>query len=288
MFWIMLLNAVFASTFTIGKAALNSGISPIFFICLRMTIGGLGLLGYWYAMGLRQVGSVRKNIIPIFLYSLVGIALSYLLEFWILTKITSIKSSLIFNLSPFIAALLSYFMLSEKMSLRRWVGLIIGFFGFIPIVLYSPETSTLLSVGLFDILMLFSALAYTFGWVQMKHLVKQGLSPIWVNGVAMLVTGLISFMFSGAIGNVGKVSSWPNLLVLVLGIVIAGNFISYIGLGALLKKYSATFITLSGLVRPMFAAIYGYIFLTESITWHFFASMFFVSVGLYIFYKEEL
>ena len=287
MFLILILNAFFASTFTIGKAALNSGVNPIFFICLRMSIAGVCLLGYWYLFGLKQSGSIRKNILPILSYSIIGIAASYLLEFWMLTKITSIKSCLIFNLSPFIAALMSFFMLSEKMTLKKWIGLVIGFFGFIPIILYSPDSANILKVGFFDLLMLVSAFAYTFGWVQMKSLVQKGLSPVWVNGFAMLLTGIISFLFSGAIGSIGTIPSWSFLLSCVFAIVIVGNFIAYIGLGYLLKNYSATFITLSGLVRPIFAAIYGYIFLKEGITWHFFVSMSLVAFGLYLFYKQE-
>ncbi|MBT3456147.1 DMT family transporter [bacterium] len=287
MFWIVLLNAFFASTFTIGKAALNTGVSPIFFIGLRMGIAGVCLLAYWYLFGLKQDGHIRKNIKGIILYSLVGIAGSYLIEFWILTKITSIKSSLIFNLSPFISALLSYFMLKEKMDTKRWIGLSIGFLGFIPLVLYSPQASSILTVGLFDCLMLVSAFAYTYGWVQMRALVKNGMSPIWVNGVAMLFTGVVSTLIPMGTGTIGSIPSWTFLLALVIAIVIAGNIIAYIGLGFLLKRYTATFITLSGLIRPIFAAFYGYIFLTEVITWHFFASMACVCVGLYIFYKQE-
>jgi drug/metabolite transporter (DMT)-like permease len=44
----------------------------------------------------------------------------------------------------------------------------------------------------------------------------------------------------------------------------------------------------SGLVTPFFASFFGWYFLDETITWHYFASIAVFSVGLSIFYQEEL
>jgi drug/metabolite transporter (DMT)-like permease len=45
---------------------------------------------------------------------------------------------------------------------------------------------------------------------------------------------------------------------------------------------------LAGLVTPLFASLFGWYFLDEEITWHFFASMALFSIGLTLFYLEEL
>ena len=288
MFLIIFLNAIFASTFTLGKAALNMGGNPIFFIGLRMFFAGMGLLGYWYIFKLKQNVSIRKNIKDILLFSLIGIAISYLTEFWLLQKISSVKASLIFNLSPFVAALLSYLMLNEKINKRKWIAICIGFIGFLPLIFFSKDSKSLLSISIFDSLMLASVFAYTYGWVKMKQLIQKGFSPIWINGFAMLITGIISLSISLATSSYGNIFSWPKFLSLTFAIIIVGNFISYVGLGYLLKKYSATFITLGGLVRPLFAGAYGFIFLSERITITFWLSMVIVSIGLYLFHKEEI
>jgi drug/metabolite transporter (DMT)-like permease len=57
---------------------------------------------------------------------------------------------------------------------------------------------------------------------------------------------------------------------------------------SLLKKYTATFMSFAGFIAPLFTALYGWAFLGEIITWHFYASSAIVFVGLFLFYKDEL
>ena len=287
MFLLIFINALYASTFTIGKAALLTGASPFFFIGLRMSIAGTLLLAYWYVRNLKQSVSVKKYFKQLLGYALVGIALSYLTEFWVLSKISSIKTSLIFNCSPFVAALLEYAMGLGKLTRRKWGALLLGFFGFIPLLLKSGDVASLSYLGFFDFIMIVSVIAYSYGWVQMKNLVHHGFSPVWVNGFAMTFAGCISLILSATIVPWGTISSWPYFMGLTLCIVLVGNIIAYVGMGFLLKYYSATFVTLSGLVRPLFVALYGFLFLHEVVTWHFFVSMSLVSAGLYIFYRQE-
>jgi drug/metabolite transporter (DMT)-like permease len=56
----------------------------------------------------------------------------------------------------------------------------------------------------------------------------------------------------------------------------------------LLKKYSATFMSFTSFLSPLFAALYGWAFFQETISWHFYLSILIVLVGLYIFYQDEL
>jgi drug/metabolite transporter (DMT)-like permease len=58
--------------------------------------------------------------------------------------------------------------------------------------------------------------------------------------------------------------------------------------GYLLKKYTATFLAFAGFLGPLFSAFYGWLFLSEVITWHFYLSAVLVFAGLYMFYKHEL
>jgi EamA-like transporter family. len=55
-----------------------------------------------------------------------------------------------------------------------------------------------------------------------------------------------------------------------------------------LNKYTATFLAISGLISPVFAAIFDYAFLGIVTTWAFVCAMCMVCFGFYIFYKEEI
>ena len=50
MFLLILVNALFASTFTIGYVAMKY-ISPELFVGIRMAVAGIFIFGYWYIFG---------------------------------------------------------------------------------------------------------------------------------------------------------------------------------------------------------------------------------------------
>ncbi len=47
-------------------------------------------------------------------------------------------------------------------------------------------------------------------------------------------------------------------------------------------------VLLAAFLSPLFTALYSWMFLGETVTWHFYLSSAMVLFGLYIFYKDEL
>lgn len=111
------------------------------------------------------------------------------------------------------------------------------------------------------------------------------------NGISMVIGGTLALVHSYATGE-----SWSPIPVTDMGpflqnsllMCLISNIICYNLYGYLLKRYSATFMSLAGLVTPFFASFFGWYFLGETITWHYFASIAVFSVGLTLFYQEEL
>ena len=80
----------------------------------------------------------------------------------------------------------------------------------------------------------------------------------------------------------------PDFLLNLIAVVLISNIVCYNLYGYLLKKYTATFVSFAGFMGPLFTALYGWILLGETVTWHFYASSIIVFIGLYFFYQEEL
>jgi drug/metabolite transporter (DMT)-like permease len=70
--------------------------------------------------------------------------------------------------------------------------------------------------------------------------------------------------------------------------VFISNILCHNIYAGLLRKYSATFMSFTSFLSPIFAAFYGWAFFQEEITWHFYVSIAIVLVGLYLFYQDEL
>lgn len=308
MILVILLYLLFASTFTLGKAAL-SYVSPFLFIGMRMTLAGMLLLIYYRFIARKKI-IIKKSDWTLFLRIIIfHIFCAYTLEYWALEYITSAKACLLYNLSPFITALFSYFLFSEKLSFRQICGLAIGFLGFIPILLAQglPEMLSwhLGFVSIYELALIGSVIASAYGWMVMKDLIHRGYSFIMINGVGMTGGGILAFLLSlykegmpmmkqvpifsqilvMRYGNIGE--SIIMLAVYSLALIVIANIICYNLYGYLLSRYSPTFLSFAGFMTPLFAALLGWLFLGEQVTWHFFATIGFVIVGLYLFHEKK-
>ena len=133
MFLVILLNALFALVFPLGKFAMQYS-PPFFVVGLRMVVGGLLLLSY-HRFVLGKPITLRFSLIgPLALLSIVNIYIANAFEFWGLQYMSSAKTAFIYNLAPLVSALISYVHLREKMGMRKWFGLAISFFGCIPML----------------------------------------------------------------------------------------------------------------------------------------------------------
>jgi len=290
---ILLLYALCASSFTISKAVLAYS-PPIFFVGVRMLAAGLLLLGYLaYRHSLQVI--VRKDWLLFTSIVFFHIYFAYIFDLWSLQYMTSFKSAFFFNLSPFITAILSYCMFGELMTIKKFIGMLIGFVGFIPMVLQqAPQEALwgeLLGISWPEAVLFAAVVSSCLGWITMRKLLKHhSYSPMFVNGIGMVFGGLLSLATSYFCEpwHNGPVSSWVPFITLTAAIIIACNFVFYNFYGHLLKYYTATMLSFAGSTISLFAALYGFLFLGETVTWHFFASCLIVGVGLYIFYQEEL
>lgn len=292
MFLIILLYALFGLSFPLSKTILKI-IDPIFYTGIRMIIAGLLLLGYQYFYAHHQFQFRRKNILLYSQVALFGIYLTYILRFVGLATLTSAKTAFLFNFMPFFSAFYSYFFFKEKLTRQQWLGLFIGFIGFLPILISTTPIEKKLGEFLFiswpELAVLLAVAFQSYSWIIMRKLVRDNAyAPSMINGMTMTLGGLAAFITALLWEGPQEVSN-PSMLALWLFLVIfISNIICHNLYGYLLKKYTATFLAFSGFLGPLFSAFYGWLFLGELITWHFYLSAILVFIGLFMFYKHEL
>lgn len=293
MWLVVLMNAVCGSTFTLGKIILQY-IQPMPLIALRMVISGICMVGYYYLRRSKKLLQPfgAHNLFLLLQFAFFGIFLSFSLEFWSLQYISSSKAALLYNISPFITAIYAYIFFSEKMTLKKLLGLIIGFMGFLPTLMaQTPGQEGGASFGFIswaELALFGSVCAYSYGWVVMKRLMNNYNNATMLNGMGMLLGGIMAVVTIMLTHNTLTVPSlWP-FSGLFVALMLLGNIIFYNLYSILLKRYTVTFLAFTGFMAPFFTAIYSYFLLHEPIGWDFYVSSAIVFVGLYIFYQEEL
>ncbi len=294
---VIILFALFASLFTLSKTALEFS-EPFFLIGSRMTFAGILLLAHQFFMNRAAFKIKLVHVFPLLMLGLVSIYITNIAEIWGIQYMSSAKACLIYSLSPFIAALVAYLMLKETLTTKKWLGLCIGFLGLTPI-LFTHSSSAELAKDLFffswaEMALIIAVFASVYGWILLKKIINDyRYTPIMANGVSMLLGGILALGHSYLSGE-----TWAPFPIInekyyafmecALWMTLISNVVCYNLYGYLLKRFSATFMSLAGLVTPLFASLFGWYFLHEAITWHFFASMALFSVGLAIFYQDEI
>jgi drug/metabolite transporter (DMT)-like permease len=294
MFFIFILQAFWASSIPISKVLLGL-MSPIFLAGIRMSIAGSFLLGYYYLYMRQHFTLTHKHWFAYAQIIFFGIYLKYLFRYWGLSHLPTAKMAFITNITPFLVALFSYLFLKEKLSKIQWLGLCIGFMGLMPVLLAKGSSMTLwgqhTTISWPEFAILAECGAHGYALVLMRNMVKNlGYSSGMANGIRMFGGGVLALITAYFVEGTAPLQccdllpfiGWLTILIL-LSNVICNNFYVY-----LMKYYTATFLSFTDFLSPIFVGIYGWFFLHETITWHYFASGGIVFAGLYLFYQHEL
>jgi drug/metabolite transporter (DMT)-like permease len=181
------------------------------------------------------------------------------------------------------------------MNGRKWVGLTLGFIGFLPILMSQSSEEEglhhLFFLSWAEISVMIAAACSVCGWVMLRQLVKEkGFSPLMANGGSMLMGGAMALLHSYFVEDWDPVpvSEAMPFIECSLWLIVISNFVCYNLYGNLLKRFTATFISFAGFTTPLFAALFGWYYLGEVVSMPFYISAIIVFAGLFIFNQEEL
>lgn len=293
---VIVMYALWSSVFSLGKMALAYS-PPIFLTGFRMLLAGVIISAYLFIMKKNAFKLQKKQFLSIVLLAFFSIYLTNILEFWGLQHLSAAKTCFLYSLSPFFAALFSYIHFKEKMNATKWLGLGIGFIGFIPVLLTQTGSEELLSVGSFlswpTLAIMGAALFSVYGWVLLRIVVKNSeVSPLVVNGSSMVIGGLLALAHSSIVDTWNPIpiasGHFSDVLKGVLLMTLISNIVCYNLYGMMLKRFTATFLSFVGLLSPIFASLNSWLFLGEKPSWIIFLSTSVVSLGLWIVYRAEL
>ncbi len=296
LFLVVFLYAAWSSVFALGKWTLEHS-PPLFLTASRMLFAAVILLTY---LAIRNRAALKINLRQLMGIALLGFLNIYLanaLEFWGLHQMSAAKTCFFYSLTPFFTALFSYIHFKEKMNRRKWLGMVIGFTGFIPVLLGQKGSEELLSSLTFlswpELAIIGATISASYGWILLRLLVKnQETSSLMANGSSMLIGGAMALVHSII------VDTWHPIPVALdqiapfaqglLFMTLISNILCYNLYGYLLTRFTATFVSFMGLLSPLFASLNAWILLGETPSPIIFLSTAIVSAGLWLIYSAEL
>ena len=246
--------AFYAGNYLVAKSIMNDDfVGPLGFVLLRVSVATAMFWLLSLIVGIHPIE--RKDIGRFILCGLTGATANQSLFFMGLERTTPIHASLILTISPILVFIFSYLILHERITMRKIVGLTLGFAGAVVLVSFGKEVTGSPDYILGDAMVFLNATSYALYLVLVKRLINK-YPPLTVIKWVFLF-GLI-FMVPLGLGEVTEIE-WhtftPNTWLGVAYVIICVTFLAY-----LLNIYALNRVTPSTVgfyiyLQPLLAAM---------------------------------
>ena len=131
---------IYGLNHTVAKAVMPEYVGAFGFIFIRTA--GVTFLFWLLSLLLPKEEISRGDYLRLFLASLMGMCINMLSFFKGLELSTPVNSGIFATTNPIIILLLSYLFLGEKIGMRKFLGITMGFVGALILILYATENTT--------------------------------------------------------------------------------------------------------------------------------------------------
>ncbi|MCY6484071.1 DMT family transporter [Clostridium aestuarii] len=287
-YFLMVLTALFwAGAFIAAK--LSSPYIPAFTLTfLRFLIATLVL----YVVILikeKSLYKLKKKDIPVFLFTgIVGMVGYHIFFFTSVKYTTAINSSIIGASNPIITTILCFLFLREKISFKRFIGIIISFTG-VFLTITNGDLSSLGNINLNkgDLIMLLAVLCWASYAVYSKKVMPL-YSPIVLTFYSFLFCTLFLVPFviyENPISSLSNVPYYAYAAVVYMSIFasVIGYFVQQMAIKQIGPSKTSIFINLV----PVFSIILSVIILKETVTIMKIFAAGLIIIGVYICQKSN-
>ena len=167
-------NIFYGANYSIAKISLPAYIHPAGYILLRVSSSALLYALAWYFIFRKEKTKIeRTDWLALAWCGLTGVAVNQLLFFKGLAITSPINASLIITSNPVLVIAVAYFLLKEKITWKKMLGILSGISGAVILILGENNDSSVQSSQLGDSFILVNSLCYALYLVQIKPLMKK-------------------------------------------------------------------------------------------------------------------
>ena len=273
---LLTLGIIWGGTFMFISIALRD-YGPVTVACARTTLGAVSLLIMMKAM---KSPWPSKEAIPYLIrIGALSTAVPFMLLSWGLLYVPSSFAGISMASVPLFILPLAHFFSNEPLTLRRSLGVILGFFGVL--VLIGPAVLSLGSgyVLFGQIACLATALCYAVSSTQARNCPP--VDPMTMSAVSLLVGSLMMIPLMLVIEGVPTVQgSLPTMAIIFLGLMPTA-FATYLRI-LIIRSAGSVFMSFVNFMVPLWAVFFGVILLSEPVPSSLFAALALILGGLII------
>ena len=276
-----LATSIYGINHTIAKEVMPIYIGSSGFIMLRL-LGATSI--FWFISLFAPKEKIeRGDFLKIIFASILGMCTNMLAFFRGLELSTPINSGVIITLSPVLVLILSYFFLKEKITIKKILGILIGFSGAVFLILNSSKTGiNAPNIPLGNSFFLLNASAYAGYLIIVKPLTsKYNIFTLmkWLFLIGLILSAPITFNQFIEV----KWTELPWFAIWRMGYVVIGTtFLTYLFNIYALKKLSPTTVGSFIYLQPIITIIFALITANDALDTTKIFSCILVFIGVYL------
>ena len=276
-----LATSIYGINHTVAKEIMPIYIGSSGFIMLRL----LGATSIFWIISLftPKEKIQKKDFFRIIFASILGMCINMLAFFRGLELSTPINSGVIITLSPVLVLILSYFFLKEKITIKKILGILIGFYGAVFLILNTNKTGiNVPNIPLGNSFFLLNASAYAGYLIIVKPLTqKYSLFTLmkWLFLIGLILSAPLTY------DQFIKVnwSELPWFAIWRMGYVVIGTtFLTYLFNIYALKTLSPTTVGSFIYLQPIITIIFALITSNDTLDSTKLLSCLLVFIGVYL------
>lgn len=247
-------NVIYGANYTIAKEVMPDYIQPFGFIVLRC----LGATPLFWLIGMSIKEKVSNRDIGLLaIASVFGVAINQLMFFKGLNYTTPINAAVIMPSTPIIVLIIAAFVLKEKVTLKKILGIAIGLSGTFLILLVGKQISFDSETFTGDLMIFCNASSYGIYLVMITPLMRKYhvITVIkWVflfGTLAVLPFGWNEFL------EIDFASMPTNIIWATLYVVFGLGFFAYLLNILALKNLSPSVVSIYIYLQPVLAAVFA-------------------------------
>jgi len=256
---LLVLGALWGASFLFMRVAAPE-IGAIWLIECRVLIAGLVLLPW--VLWQRQWGLIHSNARDLLIVGALNSAIPFVLIAYITITVTAGTASILNAIVPIVGVIFGYFFAKEKLTATRLLGIVLGFFGVMLLMLWQQVGIVSPSLQIVCAAVV-ASISYVAGAHYTKHRLVEIPAIVYVTGTqlaaALLLAPLLPFFIPQQYPSIEAISS-------ILGLAIFSTALAFVWYFKLIHQIEPTRTLMVTYLIPLFGLLWGAVILGEAIT----------------------
>ncbi|MBT8245987.1 MAG: DMT family transporter [Winogradskyella sp.] len=282
---LFIVQLLYGINYTFAKTVMNENyIKPLGFVLLRIICATA--LFWLMSLFLPKEKIEKKDFKTIFFAAVFGVFINMIFFLKGLEYTTPIHASTIMTIVPIVILVLSVFILKERITQLKTLGIVIGFIGALVLTLYGQSARVADNIPLGNLMIFLNAVSYSIYVILVKKLTNKYHPFTFIKWLFLFGLIFVTPFGYSELSSVEWQSFTPYISFSVAFVVIGATFLTYLLNPWAISKLKASTVGIFIYLQPVIAGLFAILSGADFIDTIKISAMLLIFLGVYFVTKK--